>query len=130
VNPGDGAVPRLVLPDPDVDVAGSDGLKSVVIELQRLMLKYPVAMQAAYRALVAEGRRFAATDEGRAWQARLEASPAVSRAQALWEAATFNALDAEGESPLPTALVDMVAYAISRGDLEIWLARFTELTMV
>jgi hypothetical protein len=79
--------------------------------LQRVLFKYPVASQAAFQTLVEEGRRFALTDEGRAWQQRLLASPVFRGAQAVWEGTTMNILEADSQRLLPSALLDALIAA-------------------
>src|SRR5580693_1180923 len=50
--------------------AAEDGaLGEILRRAQLLLLKHPVAAQAAFAALIAEGRRFAATPEGAEWAA-------------------------------------------------------------
>jgi hypothetical protein len=115
MTPLNGQPPDLIIPE---DGDGDDELAGVITSMQRGLLKHPVAAQAAYRALVAEGRRFEATEEGRQWRARLEASPELSRLRSLWEAGTFNVLQADEEAPLPGALIDLIAQLASRADLE------------
>ena len=83
------------------------------------------AAQAAYRALVAEGRRYAETDEGRAWRARLDASETLRRLRPLWEAGTLNVLDGAEGSAIPSAFIELVAQALSRADLEAFTAALT-----
>lgn len=131
---------RIELPDVDdspgeapdcirlPDMAGDDeeAVANVVAAGQRFVLKHPSAAQALYRALVAEGRRFAGSEDGHAWRARLEASPAIRRLRPLWEAATFNVLDATGESALPSKLVELVAQAVSHADIEATTAFLSE----
>jgi len=90
----------------------------VIARGNRAVLKHPVAVQAAYRALVAEGRRFAKTDEGTMWRARLEASDAIRRASPLWEAATLNVLETSGDAALPSQLIELVAQALSHAGVE------------
>jgi len=116
--------PRIVLlaAPPDDDAAAR-----LIAWVQRLLFKHPAAAQAAHRALVAEGRRFAETDEGRVWRARLDASETLRRCRPLWEAATLNVLDDDGDGDaLPSQLIDLVAQAVSRGDLDAWTATLTE----
>jgi hypothetical protein len=118
---------RIVLPE----LIGDENLVADLIgRCQRLILKHPMAAQAAYQALVAEGRRFAQTDEGKQWRCRLEASEAVRRARSLWEAATLNVLDADCEVPLPGQLIELVAQAVSWQNLETIVALITETAMI
>lgn len=110
----------LLVDEPD------DELSRLLFELRWLVIKHPVAAQAAFRTLVAEGRRFATTDEGQAWRARLENSELVRRGAAVFELGTLGMLDGDSERVLPTQLIDAVARAASRRDLEEALARRLE----
>jgi hypothetical protein len=85
-------------------------------EAQAVLVKYPIAAQAAFAALVREGRRFAATEEGRAWKSRLAGSPLVARARTLFEGLAGGLLDEHGGA-LPSAYVDALIRALDR-DLE------------
>ena len=94
---------------------------------QVILLKYPIAAQALIAALIAEGRRFAATPEGARWKESLAGSDLLRRGRAVWEAATLRAFDADPERPLPTTYLEAFARACQRGDLEPLLARlFTD----
>jgi len=74
--------------------------------LQGVLLAHPVAAQAAFAALVAEGRRFATSPDGRRWQERLVRSPLLRRARAPWDAATLWMLEEGSPDVLPSAFVD------------------------
>lgn len=103
-----------------------DELSRLLIELRWLIIKHPIAARAAFRSLVAEGRRFAATDEGAPWRHRLEGSPLIRRGRTVWELATLNMLDEDAARPLPTQLIDAFCHAAARSDLEQALARRLE----
>lgn len=103
-----------------------DELSMLLVELRWLIVKHPIAARAVFRSLVAEGRRFAATDEGARWRRRLEASPLVRRGCAVWEVATLNMLDEDGSRALPTQLIDAFCRAVARSDLEAALAAHAE----
>lgn len=92
-------------------------LDGLFAQLAVLVLRHPVAAQAAFAALVAEGRRFAQTDEGRRWRDALADSELVRRGRALWEGSVLNLLEDDREAMLPSALVDAIARAASRGEL-------------
>jgi|GEM_PF-863084 len=96
-------------------------------QAQRILLKYPIAAQAAVAALVAEGRRFAETTEGQRWKLALADSPLVRRGRAVWEATalrSFTASDASGPGrALPGGFVEAFLRASTRADLEPLLAR-------
>lgn len=93
-----------------------DGGVALLREAQAVLVKYPIAAQAAFAALVREGRRFAATDEGRGWKARLAGSPLVSQARTLFEGLAGGVLDERGGT-LPSAYADALIRALDR-DLE------------
>lgn len=99
----------------------------IVAQGQRWLFKHPVAAQAIHRALVAEGRAFGETDEGRAWRARLEASPAIRRLRPLWEAATLNVLESTRDARLPSQLIELVAQALSHANIEKTTALLSEM---
>lgn len=87
---------------------------------QTVLVKYPVAAQAAFAALVREGRHFASTDEGRRWKERLSGSPLLARARTLFEGLAGGVVS-EGAEALPSAYVDAFLRALDR-DLEKVLA--------
>lgn len=121
-----GSLLGLLLDEPE------DELSRLLLELRWLALKHPIAARAACRALRAEGERYAATPEGRAWRRRLAGSELVRRGQLVWEVGTSNALDGNGDGGdddvvvLPSELVDAFARAAARRDLESAIARRTE----
>lgn len=103
-----------------------DDLSRLLIELRWLIVKHPIAARAAFRSLVAEGRRFTATDEGSRWRRRLEGSPLIRRGRTVWELATLNMLDEDPSQVLPTQLIDAFCHAAARTDLEPALAHSLE----
>lgn len=103
-------LPRLVLQAP------SDPVVELLHRASLLLLKHPVAAQAAFAALVEEGRRFAATPEGQRWKAALERSELAWRGHALWEGSLLKVLEERGDSLLPTAILEALIQAASRGD--------------
>ena len=80
-----------------------------------------------FAALVAEGRRYAATPEGEAWRARLAGTDLIHRARVVWDVTTLRALEDDPDTLLPTALVDAIVQAARRDDLEPFLSRLFEL---
>jgi hypothetical protein len=103
-----------------------DELSRLLFELRWLVLRHPLAAQATYRALVAEGRRFDATEAGHIWRARLEGSELVRRGTSILELGTLGMLDDDAPGALPTQMIDAFARAASRRDLEEALARRLE----
>jgi hypothetical protein len=108
---GRAPVPRLPSYSPD------DPLLRVLEQASLILLQHPVAAQAAFAALVAEGRRFAQTAEGRRWKAALARSELVRRGGALWEFSVLNTLEDGGASTLPSTIFDAIVQAAGRRDL-------------
>jgi hypothetical protein len=100
----------------DGDPPGDDASMTLLREAQAVLVKYPIAAQAAFAALVREGRGFAATDEGRAWKSRLAGSSLVARARTLFEGLAGGLLDERGRA-LPSAYAEALIRALDR-DLE------------
>jgi len=102
---------------------GDDELvERAVMDAQLAILTHPVAAQATYRALVAEGRAAATTPEGRARRDRLARSPLLARVRAVWEPSTFNLLEADTDSPLPSSYVEALVMALDAPDLDALLS--------
>jgi len=108
--------PVVVLRDRD------DELANVLREAQRLLLLHPIAAQAAFGALMAEGRAFAETPEGALWKARLKDSETVERVATLWENVTLNLLE-ESAGILPSRLLDVLVMAADIAPLDRFLSR-------
>ncbi len=107
-------------PTPDSDAALE--LVRMLRALQRVMLKHPAASQAAFRALVHEGRRFAETPEGARWKRRLAASAVVRQGQTVWEGVTLNLLEADSGRVYPSMLLDAFVAAAGFDALDEVLA--------
>src|SRR5260221_5944583 len=73
--------------------------------IQDAILRHPMVVQAAFSALVAEGRRFAQTPEGAALRERLVRSPASASARVIWGLFTTNAFQEHPTPALPSPLV-------------------------
>jgi hypothetical protein len=86
-----------------------DGAEVVAILrcLQRAVLNHPVAAQAAFAALVAEGRAFLQTEDGREWSRRLESSRLIEKGRALWEVTTLNVLEDDESTVVPSRILDV-----------------------
>lgn len=113
---------------PTLRLRPDDGeLLSVLREAQFLLLKHPVAAQAAFAAFVAEGRRFACTDDGRRWQERLRGSDLVRKGRVVWEVVTLKMLEESPTDVLPTAYLEAMVRATSTAELEPLLARLFDM---
>ena len=104
-----------------------DDLQRILQEAQFLLLKHPVAAQAAFSALVAEGRRFASTAEGRRWEARLRGSDLIRRGRVVWEVVTMKMLEEHAPNVLPTTYLDAMVKATASSELEPLLARLFDM---
>ena len=91
--------------------------------IQRTLLKHPVACQAAFTALMAEGRRFAGTDEGRMWRDRLVNSSLLHGARLIFDLATLGMLEERPNGELPSNYLDALFMAASSSDLDALLNR-------
>jgi hypothetical protein len=105
----------------------TDELSKLLADLRWLTLRHPIAARSAVRSLIAEGRRFATTEEGAAWKARLSRSELVRRGQTVWDVGTLGSLDHDSEHCIPTQVIDAFARASARRDLETAVARRLEL---
>ena len=85
--------------------------------LQRVLLTHPVACQAAFTALMAEGRRFAETPEGRAWRDRLVDSSLLQQARLVFDLTTLGMLE-ENAGEVPSSYLDALFMAATSGDAD------------
>ncbi len=104
---------------PLVDEVLAQSLRAV----HRALFRYPMATQAAFSALVTEGRKFATTPEGAEWKARLLAARESGRAQLVWEILSSRNFTEQGQGTLPGTLLDALGRAIRVKQLEPLLAR-------
>lgn len=81
--------------------------------LHRAISDHPAAAQALFAALVAEGRAYAATHEGRALHERLSRSELVHDARAVWSTLVAGRLVEDTDLVLPTAVIEAIARAAS-----------------
>jgi hypothetical protein len=117
-HPSDGGQPPLItIAEPVEETA------RLLRSLQNALVVHPFATRAAIRVLVAEGRAFAATEEGRRWRERLDRSESMRTARTFWEGLVYP-LVAEGlPTTRPTTMLDDFFAAIGSGGAEAALAR-------
>jgi hypothetical protein len=96
------------------DASLQDALK----QAERLLLLHPMAAQAAFSALVAQGRRFATTPEGQQLASALSASPLLAKLRRVWEATTLNMLEEQPTTVLPNMYVEAIFRAARSANLE------------
>lgn len=116
-----------VTPDTETPITrDEDEIGLVLHRLQLAILRHPVAAQALFRALVAEGRAFARTAAGQRWAAVLADSPLVRRGRMVWDVATLRTLDDDPETLVPSAIVDAFVKVTAVDALEPLLSRLFE----
>lgn len=103
--PVDEALPELVISEQD------DAIVALLRQIQRAVLAHPEAGQALFRALVAEGRLFAQTGEGRRWREKLDRSALIERAGLVWQNATLWMNEEGGDGAIPSVMIDAVTAA-------------------
>lgn len=113
----DDGLPHLTIRDLD------DDLLDTLRELQFVLLRHPVAAQAAFSALVVEGRSFAATHVGQQWVERLAGSELMRQGRTVWEVVSLKLLEENPTTVLPTAYLDALVQATASQELEPLLAR-------
>jgi hypothetical protein len=105
------AVEREDAPGDDLPTLELHDLESsalrVLRSLQLALLKHPVACQAAFNALLAEGRAFGATREGAEQRAKLERSQLLHRARLAFDFSTLSLLEQDAPDIMPSAYVDV-----------------------
>jgi len=84
----------------------ADEVTALLHRARLLLLQHPTAAQAAFCALVAEGRRFAATPEGRSQAVALAASPLIRHASELWSALGLDMLEEDPDTVVPSAWLE------------------------
>ncbi|MDC0683644.1 hypothetical protein [Sorangium atrum] len=90
----------------------------VLCRAQLLLFRHPVAAQAAFSTLIAEGRRFAATPEGAAWTAALASSDLLRHGRRVWDAVSLNLLEEDPETIVPSAYLEALLSAAKSADLD------------
>jgi hypothetical protein len=103
-----------------------DESDATLAAVQDVVNRFPLAVQAAVRALVAEGRSYAQTDEGRELKARLVGTPLVRRLRTIWESVSEQAFVPDDRQVLPSVIIDRLAGIAAREDLDPLLSRFFE----
>lgn len=111
-------------PEERTDSADESGLE-IFRRLHEVLFRHPSATQALFNAFVAEGRKFAETEEGRELQAALLRSDLAARGRMLWDVVSLSAFSA-GEEGLPSVVVNEIAKAAVRGGLEARLGELFE----
>jgi hypothetical protein len=99
---------------------------ALVGQIQRMVIEHPVAAQAIFSALVAEGRAFAKTEAGAVWHRRLASSNLVAKGRAIWEVATLNVLEEDESVVVPSRILDAFVKLTHERNLDVILSRLYE----
>jgi hypothetical protein len=103
---------------------GREGeIADVLCRAQLVLLKHPIAAQAAFAALIAEGRRFAKTPEGATWMAALSGSDVVRQLRPVWEAVSLDMLEDDPDTIVPSAYLEVLLKAAKSTDLDALLRK-------
>jgi hypothetical protein len=111
---------------PIVEESDSDPELRGLAQLQSLLVAHPAASQATFAALVAEGRRFAATEDGRQWYEALAASPLMARLRRVFEEVSLNMFEEDSTTVLPSTYVELLAQALDATELPRLIARWRD----
>jgi hypothetical protein len=101
-------------------------LEALLESTRAAVFRHPIAVQAAFAALVAEGRRYAETEEGAELLEGLLRSPTLSRLRVAWEVLTMSAFVEKPEGALPSVFLDTLMRGLKVTALEPLLARLLE----
>jgi hypothetical protein len=105
----------------------TDRLQAALEAVSAGVARHPAACQAAFAALAAEGRRFAATPEGAELRARLGQSELIARARLLWDGLFARQLEPrESQTRLPGELLEELLGALGQPGLEGLISRVHE----
>jgi hypothetical protein len=96
----------------------NEQLSDFLLAGQRYLMKHPQASRELIAGLIEDGRRFAQTEEGKAWADALANSELVKRAMLIWEAYGLDLLMETRPAITPSTWLDMIVAAIANPDLE------------
>jgi hypothetical protein len=113
-------------PTYSLEIGEDAEISALLRHFQRAVLEHPVAAQAAFSALVAEGHDFSQTPEGMAWQRRLISSRLVEKGRSIWETATLGVLEEDRSTVVPSRILDAFVKLTHEHALEKILARLYE----
>lgn len=111
------------------DFATDDGDRETFETLrlaQEVLMRFPMAAQAAFNVLVAEGREYARTPEGAELFSRLAHGNQANRLRVIWEILTLSGITEQKSSAIPSVFLDRLARTLLVEKLEPMLARLFE----
>jgi len=93
-------IPTLVIEDERSQV------DPLLLDVRRALWRHPLAAQSLFAMLVAEGRRFATTPEGKEWAARLAACETLEQVGVVWDLVTSRALEDDPDVVVPSVVAE------------------------
>lgn len=108
-------LPRLVIQDNDLFI-------KLLRECQRFLIENPKAARTIARALVAEGKQFAQTEEGQRWKAIANESELVKSGRLIWQAYGLDTMVNEEPALTPSEWLDLIMEILNHVDLEAILS--------
>ena len=109
---------------PTIRLGGEDDDCSRALNaLREALMRHPIAIQAAFAALAAEGRTYAKTPEGARAVEMLGGSELVARLRLIWESLGMTAFSEHTDDALPSFFVDGIVRAASAESLEALLSK-------
>ncbi|MDV3126180.1 hypothetical protein M1247_14755 [Mycobacterium sp. 21AC1] len=105
--------PRLLPAPPDEDSGAERAMFDLLLGVRRAVLGNPVAARGLHDLLIAEGRRYADTQDGARLRDALVTSNAVENLRRVWETVSLNVLDGPAASgAAPDAWAELLADAV------------------
>jgi hypothetical protein len=91
---------------PAPKAASEKALSELLLALSDVLLRHPIAVQSAFAALAAEGRRFAETAEGARCKEDLASSELFDRVRLVWRSLGMHAFVERPTEILPSFFLD------------------------
>ena len=110
----------------ELGAGAPEDVASALYWMRDSIYRYPMVVQALFSFLVAEGRRFAETDEGARLRDRLVRSSSSTNARMIWELLTTHAFVENPVHALPSAFIERFVRLIATRGLEPLISRIFE----
>jgi hypothetical protein len=108
------------------DTDAQEDVVSALYWMRDSIYRYPMVVQAVFSFLVAEGRRFAETEEGEQLRNRLMRSPSSASARMIWELLTTHAFVEKPVHALPSAFIERFVRLVATRGIEPLISRIFE----
>ncbi|MCA9621657.1 MAG: hypothetical protein KC731_21690 [Myxococcales bacterium] len=110
----------------ETSAPADDELLKTIVDVHRMLLSHPAASQAAFRALVEEGRRHATTEEGARTLRQLSRSPRMRSAAHLFRSLSLGMLRPDPDGALPSSYLDNLLQLVDHDRVEATFASWLE----